>query len=174
MTVSPVIAAEADKFVDVLKQQAHARNLFLEGTLWHAPHDPKNLHDRSKVELTMTNKDGSNRHTHDVSADAKITSDGKEVKLDELKEGYFITVTTNTDDNDKTIYKIDLDTGNVTRLFSIGPSSEGHVELEGLSVRPTKDGLMHVLTILNFASDPNVLVHTRATFRHFAMDKCHG
>ena len=55
MTVSPVIAAEADKFVDVLKQQAHARNLFLEGTLWHAPHDPKNPHDRSKVELTITN-----------------------------------------------------------------------------------------------------------------------
>ena len=52
--------------------------------------------------LTMTNKDGSNRHTHDVSADAKITSDGKEVKLDELKEGYFVKVTTNTDDNDKT------------------------------------------------------------------------
>jgi uncharacterized protein (TIGR03000 family) len=51
--------------------------------------------------LTMTNKDGSNRHTHDVSADAKITSDGKEVKLDELKEGYFVKVTTNTDDNDK-------------------------------------------------------------------------
>ena len=49
MAVSPAIAAEANKFVDVLKQQAHARHLFLEGTLWH-PHDP---HKRN-VELTIT------------------------------------------------------------------------------------------------------------------------
>jgi hypothetical protein len=46
MALSPAIAAEADKFVAVLKQRAHARNLFLEGTLWH-PQDPQ---DRS-VEL---------------------------------------------------------------------------------------------------------------------------
>ena len=57
MTVSPVIAIEADKFVTVLKQQAHARTLFLEGTLWHAPHDPANPQDRSKVELTLTYHD---------------------------------------------------------------------------------------------------------------------
>ena len=49
MTLSPAIAAEANKFVDVLKQQAHARNLFLEGTLWH-PQDPQHR----SVELTIT------------------------------------------------------------------------------------------------------------------------
>jgi uncharacterized protein (TIGR03000 family) len=53
--------------------------------------------------LTMTDKDGSNKHTHNVAADATITSNGKEVQLDELKEGYFITVTTNTDDDNKTM-----------------------------------------------------------------------
>jgi uncharacterized protein (TIGR03000 family) len=53
--------------------------------------------------LTMTDKDGSNKHTHSVAADATIRCDGKDVKLDELKEGYFITVTTNTDGNDKTM-----------------------------------------------------------------------
>ena len=49
MTLSPAIAAEANKFVDVLKQQAHARNLFLEGTFWH-PQDPQHR----SVELTIT------------------------------------------------------------------------------------------------------------------------
>jgi uncharacterized protein (TIGR03000 family) len=53
--------------------------------------------------LTMTDRDGSNKHTHKVAADATITSDGKEVKLGELKEGTFVKVTTNTDDNNKTI-----------------------------------------------------------------------
>jgi hypothetical protein len=55
MTVSAVIAAEADTFVTVLKQQAHARNLSLEGTRWQSPHDPENPQDQSKVELTITN-----------------------------------------------------------------------------------------------------------------------
>jgi uncharacterized protein (TIGR03000 family) len=53
--------------------------------------------------LTMTDKDGSNKHTHNVAADATITSDGKDVQLDELKEGYFITVTTTTADDNKTM-----------------------------------------------------------------------
>ena len=52
MALSPAIAAEADKFVAVLKQRAQARNLFLEGTLWH-PQDPP---ERS-VELTITYND---------------------------------------------------------------------------------------------------------------------
>jgi uncharacterized protein (TIGR03000 family) len=51
--------------------------------------------------FTMTDKDGANKHTHHVAADATITLDGKDVKLDELKEGYFVKVTTNTDDNDQ-------------------------------------------------------------------------
>jgi hypothetical protein len=52
--------------------------------------------------LTMTNKDGSKQHTHDVAEDATITCDGKEVKLAELKQGDFVKVTTKTDDKDKT------------------------------------------------------------------------
>jgi hypothetical protein len=52
--------------------------------------------------LAMTDKDGSNKHTHNVAVDAKITFDGKEVKLEDLKEGNFVKVTTNTDDNGKT------------------------------------------------------------------------
>ena len=42
--------------------------------------------------LTMTDKDGKNEHTHDVAADARITRDGKEGTLNDLKKGDAITV----------------------------------------------------------------------------------
>jgi hypothetical protein len=44
--------------------------------------------------LTMTDKDGKNEMTHTVGADAVITLDGKEVKLDDLKAGFAVKVTT--------------------------------------------------------------------------------
>jgi Cu/Ag efflux protein CusF len=44
--------------------------------------------------LTMSDKDGKNQHTHAVPADAKITLDGKEAKLDDLKAGQKVKVTT--------------------------------------------------------------------------------
>jgi hypothetical protein len=53
--------------------------------------------------LTMTDKAGQNKHTHDVATDAKITCDGKEVKLADLKAGDAVTVTTKTDDKDTTL-----------------------------------------------------------------------
>ena len=56
--------------------------------------------------LTMTDKNGANKHTHKVPADAKITCDGKECKLDDLKEGFFVKVTTKNDVN-QTVTKIE-------------------------------------------------------------------
>ena len=44
--------------------------------------------------LTMTDKDGKKEHTHAVPADTKITCDGKECKLEDLKPGTAIKVTT--------------------------------------------------------------------------------
>lgn len=44
--------------------------------------------------LTMTAKGKDARHTHDVDKDAKITLDGKATKLEDLKEGYHVIVTT--------------------------------------------------------------------------------
>jgi hypothetical protein len=44
--------------------------------------------------LTMTDKDGKNEHTHVVAKDAKITCNGKECKLEDLKKGAVIVVTT--------------------------------------------------------------------------------
>lgn len=43
--------------------------------------------------LTMTDKDGTNEHTHEVAADAKISCDGKECKLEDLKKGATVKVT---------------------------------------------------------------------------------
>lgn len=43
--------------------------------------------------LTMTDKDGKNEHSHDVAADAKISCDGKECKLEDLKKGCTVKVT---------------------------------------------------------------------------------
>ena len=44
--------------------------------------------------LTMTDKEGKNQHTHAVPATAKITLDGKEAKLEDLKAGAKVKVTT--------------------------------------------------------------------------------
>jgi Cu/Ag efflux protein CusF len=43
--------------------------------------------------LTMSDKDGKNEHTHAIPADAKITVDGKDAKLADLKAGTAIKVT---------------------------------------------------------------------------------
>jgi len=47
--------------------------------------------------LVMTDKNDKEM-THSVAADAKITCDGKECKLADLKKGIFVKVTTKKDD----------------------------------------------------------------------------
>jgi Cu/Ag efflux protein CusF len=44
--------------------------------------------------LTMTDKDGKNEHTHTVPAAAKVTCDGKDCKVEDLKPGNSVRVTT--------------------------------------------------------------------------------
>jgi hypothetical protein len=48
--------------------------------------------------LTMTDKDGKNQHKHTVAKDATITCDGKDCKLEDLKKGLSIVVTTKEGD----------------------------------------------------------------------------
>ncbi|MDX6641815.1 MAG: hypothetical protein QOF12_2826 [Solirubrobacteraceae bacterium] len=71
------------------------------------------------------------------------------------------------DDAAKTVFSIDLRTGEVTRLFSLNPSTP-HAELEGLAVRRTADGaLLHVLIVLN--NDlPNEATQIHVDFDHYA------
>ena len=47
--------------------------------------------------LTMTAKGEEKEHTMNVAKDAKISLDGKEAKLANLKKGYHVTVTTHGD-----------------------------------------------------------------------------
>jgi hypothetical protein len=56
--------------------------------------------------LVMTDKDGKVEMTHTVAPDAKITCDGKECKLADLKKGTFVKVTTKKGD-DKVAIAID-------------------------------------------------------------------
>jgi hypothetical protein len=56
--------------------------------------------------LTMSDKDGTNEHTHDVAVDAKISCDGKDCKLEDLKKGATVKVTT----KDKKAVKIEAKT----------------------------------------------------------------
>ena len=56
--------------------------------------------------LTMSDKDGKNEHSHDVAADAKVSCDGKECKLEDLKKGASVKVTI----KDKKATKIEAST----------------------------------------------------------------
>src|SRR5437763_13293108 len=49
-------------------------------------------------QLTMTDKDGANKHTHKVPATVAITCDGKDCKLEDLKEGNWVKVTMDQDE----------------------------------------------------------------------------
>jgi hypothetical protein len=58
--------------------------------------------------LTMTDKDGKNEHTHDVPATAKITNaDGKDCKLEDLKKGQNVKVTTQKKDGKDVVTKVE-------------------------------------------------------------------
>jgi hypothetical protein len=48
--------------------------------------------------LTMTDMDGKNEHSHNVTRTTLITLDGKTAKLDELKKGFQVKVTTSFDE----------------------------------------------------------------------------
>src|SRR6266566_2724965 len=59
------------------------------------------------VKLTMSDKEGKDKHTHAVPADAKITCDGKDCKLADLKEGFFLKVTAEKKGDKSVITKIE-------------------------------------------------------------------
>src|SRR5207248_2535601 len=72
-------------------------------------------------------------------------------------------------DDAKSVFKIDLDTGVVTKLFSLNPTEPS--ELEGLAIRHTPDGaLLHVLLVVdNDTKDLNTLPNIHVEFHHFAV-----
>src|SRR2546423_1510125 len=76
------------------------------------------------------------------------------------------TLYASRDDADKTVFSIDLRTGEVTKLFSLQPGVPA--ELEGLAVRKTPDGaLLHVLIVLDNQL-PQDATKIRVSFDHHA------
>jgi Cu/Ag efflux protein CusF len=57
--------------------------------------------------MTMTDKDGKNKHTHKVPATAAITVDGKAAKLADLKEGMPVKVTMEKQGDKTVVTKIE-------------------------------------------------------------------
>jgi len=64
-----------------------------------------------KGQLTMTDKDGKKQHTHFIPADATLSCDGKPCKLEDLKAGNSVTVTTKGDAA-QTVIKVEAKTKN--------------------------------------------------------------
>src|SRR5947208_2182206 len=60
--------------------------------------------------LVMLDKEGKNQHTHAIPADAKITLDGKAVKLEDLKAGTTVKVTTEKKDEKVVVVRIEAKT----------------------------------------------------------------
>lgn len=60
--------------------------------------------------LTMTDPEGQQKHTHEVSANVAVTCNGKPCKLAEVKTGSTVTVTTEQKDGAVAITKIDAQT----------------------------------------------------------------
>jgi hypothetical protein len=52
--------------------------------------------------LTMTDLEGKNEHSHAVSRNTIITCDGKECRLEDLKKGFIVKVTTTPDEREAT------------------------------------------------------------------------
>ena len=47
--------------------------------------------------ITLTFEGDGKKHTHDVAKDAKITLDDKKAKLEDVKEGFHVSVTMNAE-----------------------------------------------------------------------------
>jgi uncharacterized protein (TIGR03000 family) len=52
-------------------------------------------------QLTMGDKEGKNNHAHTITPDTKVTLDGKDSKLEDLKPGMEVRVTPKEGDKDK-------------------------------------------------------------------------
>ena len=128
---------------------------------WDMPHDRLNVYDstfhfRRFVDLQYPDELGAGFHLSRIQG-AKILGH---------------TMYATRDDAAKTVFAIDLRSGEVSRLFSLDPTVPA--ELEGLAVRRTPDGaLLHVLIVLDNDVDQSLdFKNIRVAFEHFAPPGC--
>jgi hypothetical protein len=82
-------------------------------------HEGKFVMAEGNTKFVMSDRNGA-RHEHALAADAKVTCDGKECKLSDLKEGTMVRVTTERNDQ-KVATRVDartkgdFDAGNPNR-----------------------------------------------------------
>jgi hypothetical protein len=104
---------------------------------WDMPHDRLNvwdlqMHFKRFVQLRYPTSLGGGFHLSRIQG-AKVLGH---------------TMYATRDDSEKSVWSIDLRTGEVTKLFALKPG--GSAELEGLAIRRTADGaLLHVLIVLD-------------------------
>jgi hypothetical protein len=127
---------------------------------WDMPHDRLNVYDsqlrfRRFVDLHYPASFGAGFHLSRIQG-AKILGH---------------TMYASRDDDAKTVYAIDLPTGDVSRLFSLNPGVPA--ELEGLAIRKTADGaLLHLLIVLDNNVDSSLdAKDIRVAFEHYAPPK---
>jgi hypothetical protein len=122
---------------------------------WDMPHDRLNVFDtqmRFKRFLPLRYSDslGAGFHLSRIQG-AKV--DGR-------------TMYATRDDAEKSVWSIDLRSGEVKRLFALKPTVPA--ELEGLAVRRTADGaLLHVLIVMNNEL-PDDASEIHVSFNHYA------
>lgn len=128
---------------------------------WDMPHDRLNVFDlhmhlRRFLALRYPAALGPGFHLSRIQG-AKVLGD---------------TMYATRDDADKTVFSIDLRTGEVTRLFSLHPTVPA--ELEGLAIRRTPDGaLLHLLIVEdNKLPDDATTIHV--AFLHYAPVRAPG
>lgn len=124
---------------------------------WDMPHDRINVYDsqlrfRRFIDLVYPTSLGAGFHLSRIQG-AKVVGH---------------TMYASRDDDAKTVFAIDLRTGDVSRLFSLNPQVPA--ELEGLAIRKTADGaLLHVLIVLDNNVDTSLdAKDIRVAFEHYA------
>lgn len=85
--------------------------LFVSTPAWAASSHQGKVVAAGNGKLTMTDMTGGNQHTHDVSADAKVTCEGQPCSLSSLQAGDVITVTLDEKDGKMVVTEIQKTAG---------------------------------------------------------------
>jgi len=80
--------------------------LFVSAPVWAANSHQGKVVQAGNGKLTMTSMTGDNQHTHDVTADTKVTCEGEPCSLESLGAGDVITVIVDQKDGKSVVTEI--------------------------------------------------------------------
>ncbi|MFN2615266.1 MAG: hypothetical protein ABR552_10685 [Actinomycetota bacterium] len=129
---------------------------------WGQPHDRINVYNLSDLSPKRT-----------ISLDYSGLEPN--FKLDRIQGAKLLNgaLYATRDDAAKTVFRIDLGTGAVSRLFSLSPSPAVPAELEGLAVTTTAQGpMLHVMLILHNDFDASFDFRNIVTELHHFAQSC--